>query len=49
MMRAPATGLVRDDPSPLTPPPAMLTRLVGTYWEPGVAKLPVSSQRSFSR
>ena len=49
MMRAPATGLVRDEPPPGRPPPAMFTRLVGTYCAPGLAKLPVSSHSSFSR
>ncbi len=49
MMRAPATGLVRDDPFPRRPPPARFTKVVGTYWAPGMPRLPVSSHRSFSR
>ena len=49
MMRAPATGLRRDDPLPLSPDPASDTIVDGTYCAPGMPKLPVSSQTSFSR
>ena len=44
-MRAPATGLTRLEPATRAgPAPARFTMLVGTYWPPGMPKLPVSSQ-----
>ena len=49
MIRAPATGLVREEPLPLKPDPARLTMLDGTYCPPGIAKLPGEQPDAASR
>ena len=50
-MRAPATGLRGALPGSSSPEYARTsgTMLDGAYWPPGTAKLPVSTQTSFSR
>ena len=48
-VRRPASAAHRTTVDAEPPPPTRFTMLVGTYWPPGLAKLPVSSHSSFSR
>jgi hypothetical protein len=50
MMRAPTTGLTGGSlPASPLPLRASATTEDGTYWAPGLARLPVRSHKSFSR